>query len=65
MYTCNKTIGEGIIMTDFNKMAKQKYEELIKQKEAIENELKPLEKYLKAAGELAKQKRGPRKKKAQ
>lgn len=50
-------------MADFKKVAKQKYEELMKQREAIESELKPLARYLKAAGELPKQKRGPRKKK--
>lgn len=50
-------------MADFGKAAKQKYTELMKQKEAIENELKPLAKYLEAVGELPKRKRGPRKKK--
>ena len=49
---------------NFQKSAKKKYEELLKQKEAIESELKPLAKYLAAVGELEKKKkRGPRKKK--
>ena len=49
-------------MTDFVKLAKDKYAGLLKQKEAIESELKPLEKYLEAVGVLTKKKRGPRKK---
>ena len=51
-------------MADFVKDAKKKYDDLIKKKEAIESELKPLAKYLEAVGELKKRKRGPRKKKA-
>ena len=50
-------------MTDFVKLAKDKYAGLLKQKEAIESELKPLEKYLEAGGVFSKKKRGPRKKK--
>ena len=50
-------------MTDFVKLGKDKYAGLLKQKEAIESELKPLEKYLEAGGVFSKKKGGPRKKK--
>ena len=52
-------------MSDLSEMAKKKYEELLKQKEEIDKELKPLAKYLEAIGELPKKKRGSRKKKEQ
>ena len=52
-------------MSEFTKLAKEKYEELLKQKEEIDNELKPLSKYLEAIGELSKRKIGSRKKKEQ
>ena len=60
-----KNLPGGDNYDRFCKIGKGQYAGLLKQKEAIESELKPLEKYLEAVGILTKKKRGPRKKKAQ
>ncbi len=44
-------------MNSFDEMAKKQYNELIKQKKQIENELKPLKKYLEAKGLITRKKR--------
>ena len=49
-------------MTNFAKDARKMYDHLITELESIENELKPLTKYLEAVGELPKRRRGRRKK---
>jgi len=48
-------------MKNFDEMAKEQYNKLIEQKKQLENELKPLKKYLEAKGLITKKRRKSRK----
>lgn len=50
--------GKKLANKDFISLAKARYEDLLKQKQEIDKELKPLQSYLQNAGVLKKARRG-------